>query len=308
MYDFVDTIEKANKAKIPAEAMCFNGKFLEEVVPGYQTLAVSGRELASTEVQSYQLGIKDGKRHVYARIPDRTLTIKYRLEAKTNEEFRDFFNRLNVALFTERDVEIWFNDEPEMLWSGSKSQVASVPEGVNRIISSFTVVLSDPYKYTRSDATSVTWGSTVITFQANYLMGNTGSGAVDMPIVIEGGAYWGSTMITFQNRAYLMGDNGEEVKPIEIYPTVEGLKVKPTITIKGTGRVVWIKTRSDTVDLGDFDNATIVIDTETFNITKNGQPMIRPMNDFYIYPNEPLYIQAKDSDFKLTIEYPNRYL
>ena len=75
------------------------------------------------------------------------------------------------------------------------------------------------------------WGSTEITFQANYLMGNTGSGAVDLPIVIEGGAYWGSTM-TFQNRSYLMGDNGQEVKPIEIYPTVEGLKVKPIITIK----------------------------------------------------------------------------
>ena len=38
-----------------------------------------------------------------------------------------------------------------------------------------------------------------------------------------------------------MGDNGQEVKPIEIYPTVEGLKVKPIITIKGTGRGVWIK-------------------------------------------------------------------
>ena len=87
----------------------------------------------------------------------------------------------------------------------------------------------------------VLWGSTEITFQANYLMGNTGSGAVDLPIVIEGGAYWGSTMITFQNRSYLMGDNGQEVKPIEIYPTVEGLKVKPIITIKGTGRGVWIK-------------------------------------------------------------------
>ena len=31
--------------------------------------------------------------------------------------------------------------------------------------------------------------------------------------------------------------------------------------------------------------------------------MIRPMNDFYLYPNEPLYIQAKDSDFRLTIRY-----
>lgn len=308
MYDFTDTVDSPEQQKLPKEAMNFNGQFLESLVPGYRTLAIAGRELSSTEINSYQLGIRDGKRHVYARIPDRQITVKYLLEAKTNEDFRDLFNRLNIALFSEKDVQIWFNDEPEMLWSGSKAQASSVPEGINRVISSFTLIMSDPYKYTRSDATSVTWGSTIITFQANYLMGNTGSGAVDMPITIEGGAYWGSTMITFQNRSYLMGDNGEEVKPIEIYPTVEGLKVKPTIIIKGTGRGVWIKTRNDTISLGDFDSSEIIIDTQLFNITKNSKPMIRPMNDFYIYPGEPLYVQAKDSDFSLTIKYPNRFL
>ncbi|MCU6361220.1 hypothetical protein KW813_22975, partial [Enterobacter quasiroggenkampii] len=140
------------------------------------------------------------------------------------------------------------------------------------------------------------------------LMGNTGSGAVDFPILIEGGAYWGSTMITFQNRAYTMGDLGKEVRPIEIYPTVEGLKAKPTIILTGTGRGVWIKTRNDTINLGDFDRSEIIIDTENFYLTKNGAPMIRPMNDFYLYPNEPLYIQAKESDFRLTIRYPNRFV
>lgn len=308
MYKFTDTNEHTLSTTLPSEAMYFNGDFLENIVPGYRTLNVVGRELASTEIQSYQLGIRDGMRHVYARIPERELTIKFKLDAPTNEDFRDRFNRLNVALFSEKDVVIWFNDEPEMIWSGSKSDVDMVPEGVNQVVGTFTILLSDPYKYTRSDATSVTWGSTVITFQANYLMGNTGSGAVEMPIVIEGGAYWGSTMITFQNRSYLMGDDGKESKPIEIYPTVEGLKVKPTITLKGTGRGVWIKTRNDTIDLGDFDNSEILIDTQKFNITKNGKPMIRPMNDFYIYPNEPLFIQAKDSNFTLTIRYPNRFL
>ncbi|EOI00671.1 MULTISPECIES: distal tail protein Dit [Enterococcus] len=309
MYDFTDTNNNgSSKTILPSEAMSFNGVFLENIIPGYRTLNVVGRELAATEIQSYQLGIRDGMRQVYSRIPERELIVKYKIDAPTNEDFRDRFNRLNVALFSEKDVEIWFNDEPEMLWSGSKSDVDNVPEGVNHAVGTFTVSLSDPYKYTRSDATSVTWGSKVITFQSNYLMGNTGSGAANMPILIEGGAYWGSTMITFQNRSYLMGDDGKESKPIEIYPTVEGLKVKPEIFLKGTGRGVWIKTRNDTIDLGDFDNAEILIDTQKFYITKNGQPMIRPMNDFYIYPNEPLYIQAKDSDFALTIRYPNRFL
>lgn len=308
MYDFIDTNESQTNGRLPSEAMNFNNSFLENIVPGYKTLNVIGRELAITEVESYQLGIRDGRRHVYSRIPERELIVKYQLTAPDNESFRDRFNRLNIALFSEKDVQIWFNDEPEMLWTGSKTDASEVPEGLNQVVGTFTILLNDPYKYTKSDATSVMWGSESITFQANYLMGNTGSGAVNMPILIEGGAYWGSTMITFQNQSYLMGDDGTEVKPVEIYPTVEGLKVKPMIIIEGTGRGVWIKTRNDTINLGDFDNSVIEIDTKLFNITKNEQPMIRPMNDFYIYPGEPLFIQADDSDFTLTIRYPNRYL
>ncbi|ELT9023514.1 phage tail family protein [Enterococcus faecalis] len=292
----------------PSRAMNINGRFLEDLIPGYQTLDIQGRELFETANEYAQLGIRDGERHIYNRIPPRKLIVKYYLKAEDEASLRDKFNKLNVALFTEKETPIWFNDEPEMLFKGTKSTINDGDTGFYRASGSFTITCGDPYKYTRSDATSVMWGSTEITFQANYLMGNTGSGAVDLPIIIEGGAYWGSSMITFQNRSYLMGDTGQEVKPIEIYPTVEGLKVKPTITIKGTGRGVWIKTRNDTIDIGDFDRSEIVIDTEQFNITKNGKPMIRPMNDFYIYPGDPIYIQAKDSTFNLTIRYPNRFL
>lgn len=64
-------------------------------------------------------------------------------------------------------------------------------------------------------------------------LGNTGSGAVNMAVRFEGGAYWGSDIITWQHQGYLMGDTGKEAQPFEIYPTVEGLKVKPSITIEG---------------------------------------------------------------------------
>ena len=44
-----------------------------------------------------------------------------------------------------------------MLWSGSKSDIDAVPEGLNRVVGTFTILLNNPYKYTRSDATSVMW-------------------------------------------------------------------------------------------------------------------------------------------------------
>lgn len=293
---------------LPKQALNFGGDFLEELIPGYQTLMVEGREMYETDNNYVQLGIRDGESHVYNRIPARKLTVHYLLKTNGKADFRDKFNRLNVALYTEKEVEVWFNDEPEMYFHGSKSQVDQPEMTDYYATGTFNIYCGDPYKYTRSDATSVMWGSRTITFESNYLMGNTGSGAVDLPIVIEGGAYWGSTMITFQNQSYLMGDDGTTVKPVEIYPTVEGLKVKPTITLVGTGRGVWIRTRTDTINIGDFDNSTIVIDTKDFYLSKNGKAMIRPMNDFYIYPGEPLYVDANDSDFRLTIEYPNRYL
>ncbi|MGH2144060.1 distal tail protein Dit, partial [Enterococcus faecalis] len=74
----------------------------------------------------------------------------------------------------------------------SKSSVSDVPEGVNQVTGTFTFLLSDPYKYTRSAATSVMWGSPTFTFHANYFMGNTGSGAVEFPFIFVGGAFWGS--------------------------------------------------------------------------------------------------------------------
>ncbi|MGM0166931.1 hypothetical protein IGI39_001911 [Enterococcus sp. AZ135] len=297
-----------NGNRLPARAMNINGSFLESIILGYQTLDVEGRELFETSNEYAQLGIRDGERHIYNRIPSRELTVKYFIKAENEVSFRDKFNKLNIALFTEKEVPIWFNDEPEMLFKGTKATIDQVESGRYWATGSVSIVCGDPYKYTKSDATSVMWGSEIITFQANYLLGNTGSGAVKLPIMFEGGAYWGSDLITFQHQGYLMGDAGKEAQPYEIYPTVEGLKVKPAIIIEGMGRDVQIRTRSDTIDLGDFDNSMIEIDTQTFNITKNGNPMIRPMNDFYIYPSEPLYVSGKDGDFELTIKYSNRYL
>ena len=51
MYEFVDTDEMYTKTILPAEAMSYNGVFIENEIPGYRTLYVSGRELMESEVQ-----------------------------------------------------------------------------------------------------------------------------------------------------------------------------------------------------------------------------------------------------------------
>ena len=45
MYNFVDTTERYPGQNLPSEALMFNGNYLENVIPGYRTLYVSGREV-----------------------------------------------------------------------------------------------------------------------------------------------------------------------------------------------------------------------------------------------------------------------
>ena len=51
MYKFHDTTELLKPLdELPSEALCFNGSFIEKMVPGYRTLYTSGREGNEREV------------------------------------------------------------------------------------------------------------------------------------------------------------------------------------------------------------------------------------------------------------------
>ena len=53
MYDFIDTTQAQASAgsSLPAEAMSYNGVYLENEIAGYRTLSVSGRDLLGSEVK-----------------------------------------------------------------------------------------------------------------------------------------------------------------------------------------------------------------------------------------------------------------
>ena len=69
MYNFVDTTERYPGQNLPSEALMFNGNYLENVIPGYRTLYVSGREILGTEITDLETGVSDG-----TKIPAQTLS------------------------------------------------------------------------------------------------------------------------------------------------------------------------------------------------------------------------------------------
>lgn len=146
MYEFVDTDEMYTKTILPAEAMSYNGVFIENEIPGYRTLYVSGRELMESEVQDETINLLDGTNYLGKRYPPRTITVTYQLIASTCLEFRDSFNKLN-RLLKDEQVKIIFNDEPDKYFIGTKIGNSIPGPGSNSITGNIEIYCSDPFKY-----------------------------------------------------------------------------------------------------------------------------------------------------------------
>ncbi len=64
MYEFVDLNELPGTESVPAEAVKYNGTWLDTMVPGFQTLNVSGRELLTKEVREKSIPGIDGNTYL----------------------------------------------------------------------------------------------------------------------------------------------------------------------------------------------------------------------------------------------------
>lgn len=132
------------------EAVAIDGVFLENVVDGFRTLAVSGRELLNMEFSREQVG------HNYILYDHwqstKTITVKYILQAASAQELVEKYNEMNAFLnFTEARVQ--FNDEPDKYFIGSMGQASAPQAGMLKFISTYTIEFSDPHKYSVVDKT-----------------------------------------------------------------------------------------------------------------------------------------------------------
>lgn len=146
MYNFIDVNEASGGLVLPSEALKINGEYIEDLISGYRTLNVSGREALSPDIVTYTTGIRDGSKQKSKRYPERIITVTYQLIAATNEEFRSAYNQLGKILDVE-DAELIFNDEQDKFFKGTPCTIGSVPPGKNSVIGNFEIICTDPFKY-----------------------------------------------------------------------------------------------------------------------------------------------------------------
>ena len=144
MYDFRETtpFTGADKKQYPAEAMKIDGHYIEDLIPGYQTLQVGGRELLKQDAKSNPIGISDGEMLEYVRNPSREITVEYQLIAADEKSFRTAFYKLSGILHGDTH-QVSFNDDLSVYWNAVLTDVDDVPKGRNAITSSFTLFVPD---------------------------------------------------------------------------------------------------------------------------------------------------------------------
>ena len=174
MYDFIDTNTHTSTTSLPAEAVSINGTYLENIVDGYRTLYVKGRESLGTDLTTYSVGTADGEKVKGRRYPARVLTVGFQLLCADDAEFRMRFNQLNNILSIE-EADFIFNDETDKFFTGYPVMDASVEAGRNNVTGEWKIYCAYPFKrsidtvtLSSDDASGVVVGDNSATFTFNY--------------------------------------------------------------------------------------------------------------------------------------------
>lgn len=147
MYYFEDTTKKVHKNDLilPSSAMMYDGTYLEKTIAGYRTLAVTGREMLSLDIETQDTQV--GSIKLNQKLPARTIKVTYQLMGKDAQDTQKKYRQLMRLLFKEAAVEIRFKDDLEYCYYGQYMTTEEVRGDTNNIISSFEILCTDPRKY-----------------------------------------------------------------------------------------------------------------------------------------------------------------
>lgn len=165
VYSFRDVTESSTVTDVPSEALQINGSYIEDKIPGYRTMYVSGRELLAPALTTTEVAHRDGVLYSSRRFPERVITVGFQLIADSNRAFREAFNALSQILNVENATLI-FADEPDKFFIGTPSGISGIDPGRNAVTGEIEITCCDPYKYSVQESTAEPDSGGVIT--VNY--------------------------------------------------------------------------------------------------------------------------------------------
>lgn len=216
-------------------------------------------------------------------IDERNFSIPMKALDHDELELQRKTNDINAFMLDEfgnpRPVKMTFDYEPDKYYTVKlDGDIIPVREKHSY---SFLLPLAayDPYKYSNTFADEVYWGSEVITFEYNYLLGREG--------------VHGSVKVT-----------GAQTLSVP----VDGLAVQPIFEINGTANNLTISCGTYSFILPNFTNVNWIIDFEKYVVFKNGKDTMIEIRDFYLMPdNNQVKITGSNINIDIRIKYRDKF-
>ena len=146
MYQFRDIEQSKKDSKLSSESFTYDGVYFENVIEGYKTLKVTGRESFQKEINSEVVGQADGEFYNYSRVAKRDIAITFQLKAKTPNDLMNKFTQLN-KLLKKDNARLIFADESDKYFNATFIQMENVTEGTLMLTGTMLFTCLDPYKY-----------------------------------------------------------------------------------------------------------------------------------------------------------------
>lgn len=146
LYNFRDTNASGTQSNISSESFTIDGVYLENVINGYKTLTVSGRESYKKEIYSEVVGQANGEFLNYTRLPKRDIVVKFQLKADNPNDLMIKFTKLNEYV-NNNEIKLIFADEPDKYFKAICTEVSNNSEGRLFINGQITFSCLEPFKY-----------------------------------------------------------------------------------------------------------------------------------------------------------------
>ncbi len=218
-------------------------------------------------------------------IREKPFSFPIKIMDRFHDNMQQAYNELVAFLFDDygqpRTIKMVREYEPDKFYTVKVVQ-QMIPERPFEDGSlNLSFVADDPYKYSNVYADEVTWGSTNITFEADYLLGHTND--------------FGSEKVNI-------------IGPQTLNITASGLAVQPILIIEGTANNLTLSTNGHSFTLPNFSNTKWEIDFSKYLVSRNGQETMTEIRDFYLMPgNNDIKISGSNINIKLQVKFKDKY-
>lgn len=230
MYKFHDLgpTNESPEPFISSEALLIGNKTIEEQVEGYQTQSVTGRGPLGYLLNAQAVDGSDGKHLIDASLPDRQITIAYRLQAKDAADMIEKQDRL-AAILAVKQADCSFKDQPDWHFTATLSGADDPEAGRLDAKGSFTFTASDPHKY----------GATQTLSGAGIDFGGKSGQLVSIEYTPTATA---TTITIKSSEGYAITLSGATVNAGE---TIILNPLEQTVTLNGVSKAQWLTYDSD---------------------------------------------------------------